>query len=118
MVASFFAVGFVLFEIYFITEAKRYNNEKTFIRHVGNPNQPFVRHGEKEEPAFVRKAQNGEQPFARKTDGGEDNDQAFIRRADDSIPEESFIRRADGGSDREEPFIRRSGVNQGNNYVV
>lgn len=107
-------VAFVLFEIYFITEAKKYNNEKTFIRHVGNPNQPFVRHGEKDEPPFVRKTTNGEQPFIRKTD--DENENAFIRRADDAVPEEAFIRRADG----DEAFIRRANDsnNQGNNYVV
>jgi hypothetical protein len=120
-------VGFVLFEIYFITEAKKENNEKTFIRHVGNPDQPFVRHGEKDEPPFVRKANNGEQPFVRRTD--DDNENAFIRRVDASIPEEPFIRRADGGSDGDEAFIRRANGdeafirrannnNQGNNYVV
>jgi hypothetical protein len=108
MVTSFFSVGFLLFEIYFITEAKRYNNEKTFIRHVGNPNQPFVRHGEKDEPAFVRKPSTGEEPFIRKSD----DENAFIRRADGSKPEEAFIRRADG----DEAFIRRASGS--NNYVV
>lgn len=109
-----FLVGFVLFEIYFITEMKRRNNEKAFIRNVGNPNQPFVRHGEKDEPAFVRKASNGEQPFVRKSD--DDDDHAFIRRADGAIPDEAFIRRANGGADNEEAFIRRA--DGSNNYVV
>jgi len=118
MVSSFFTVGFVLFEIYFITEAKKNNNEKSFIRHVGNPNQPFVRHGEKDEPPFVRKSTDGEKPFIRKSD--DENENAFIRRADGSIPDEAFIRRADGGSDGEEAFIRRANGsnNKGNNYVV
>ncbi|CAF2841802.1 unnamed protein product [Rotaria sp. Silwood2] len=129
MIASFATVGFVVFEIYFITEAKKYNNEKTFIRHVGNPNQPFVRHGEKDEPSFVRKATDGEQPFVRKPTDGEqpfirkadnENEHAFIRRAEGSLPEEAFIRRANDGSDGEEAFIRRATdtKNQGNNYVV
>lgn len=131
MVSSLFAVGFSLFEIYFITEAKKYNNEKTFIRHVGNPNQPFVRHGDKDEPPFVRKASQGEEPFIRKTDDDGDRafirradndkpDEAFIRRADGSMPEEAFIRRADGAPEREEPFIRRANgkTNQGNSYVT
>ncbi|CAF0823022.1 unnamed protein product [Adineta steineri] len=121
MISSFFTVGFVLFEIYFITQAKKENNEKTFIRHVGNPNQPFVRTSEKDEPAFTRKATNGEQPFIR--NNGDDNEHAFIRRADSSsVPvEEAFIRRAEnGGSDGEEAFIRRaSGANNpGNKYTV
>lgn len=121
-------VGFVLFEIYFITQAKKYNNEKTFIRHVGNPNQPFVRHGDKDEPPFVRKSSEGDQPFIRRNDAsGEqpfirksDGDNAFIRRADDSIPEEAFIRRTDGGSDGDEAFIRRANGsnNRGNNYIA
>ena len=127
----FFLVGFSLFEIYFITEGKKYNNEKTFIRHVGNPNQPFFRRGDKEEPPFVRKVSQGDEPFIRKSDDDHDRafirradgsnpDEAFIRRADGSMPEQPFIRRADDKPERDEPFIRRANGtnNQGNNYSV
>ncbi|CAF3432254.1 unnamed protein product [Rotaria socialis] len=123
MVSSFLAVSFALCEIYFITEDKKNNRERTFIRHVGNPNQPFVRHVEKDEPPFVRKTSNGDQPFIRKNDNESEN--AFIRKADNDN-ERAFIRRTDGEeafirrADTEEAFIRRSNdnKNQGNNYIV
>lgn len=143
MISSLFAVGFVLFEIYFITEGKRNHNEKTFIRHVGNDDQAFVRHAEGDEPPFVRRVKDTDEPFVRRSD--DENERAFIRRADNPYPDEAFIRRSDAPgqeafirradpskpgeasirrtddmSDREEPFIRRAsnGNNPGTNFIV
>ncbi|CAF0782450.1 unnamed protein product [Didymodactylos carnosus] len=102
--AAFLCALFMGLELYYVTEAKKYNNEKTFIRHVGNDDQAFVRKSTNDDQAFVRKAPENEQPFVRKAS---ENEQAFIRKAPEN--EQPFVRKA---SENDQAFIRKSDMEQ------
>ncbi|CAF0974342.1 unnamed protein product [Didymodactylos carnosus] len=78
-VTALFCVVCMGLECYFVREAKKYNNEKVFIRHVGNDDQAFVRKLTSDEQAFIRKSQENEQAFIRKSD----MEQVFIRKVSD-----------------------------------
>ena len=133
-------VGFVLFEIYFITEAKKYNNEKTFqfVMWEIRINHLFVMVIKMNQHSSENLAMVNNHSFADLMMKMHLFVELMVRcLTKHSFVElmvrcliKAFIRRADAGSDGEEAFIRRSdgdeafirrangSNNQGNNYVV